>query len=289
MGFFVEGYDVKREGRHRAALCRLPGMSHDAGRDGRPGVRVLESHHADSVTPVVRQDGLLFDKRGVCGTECRDCGIGGRRAGRPGAGRRVERHVGRSGQRLRVPLAQRVGAGRAGDGPASRIGHSARSRSTFKRRFARTGIVVVVPHLDPAMMLDAMRAGVNEVVPEPVSGADLRAAVERVTRPAGAGKRARQSTGIRRRQGRRRHDDAGRQRGRRARGRARHQCAHGRSARDRVTAMPRCSWAWSRASPWWTRSRTCIGWTARSCVPGRPRQGGHGRARVAGPSRAAAG
>jgi pilus assembly protein CpaE len=51
---------------------------------------------------------------------------------------------------------------------------------TFKRRFARTGVVVVVPHLDPAMMLEAMRAGVTEVVPEPVSGADLKAAVERV-------------------------------------------------------------------------------------------------------------
>ena len=51
---------------------------------------------------------------------------------------------------------------------------------TFKRRHTRTGIVIVVSALDPAIMLDAMRAGVTEVVQEPVSGADLRSAVDRV-------------------------------------------------------------------------------------------------------------
>jgi len=52
--------------------------------------------------------------------------------------------------------------------------------ATFKRRHPRTGVVIVVPALDPALMLEAMRAGVNEVVPEPITGADLRSAVDRV-------------------------------------------------------------------------------------------------------------
>jgi pilus assembly protein CpaE len=52
--------------------------------------------------------------------------------------------------------------------------------AVFRRRYPRSGIVIVVPQLEPAMMLDAIRAGVNEVVPEPVSSASLTAAVERV-------------------------------------------------------------------------------------------------------------
>src|SRR5678815_2281494 len=52
--------------------------------------------------------------------------------------------------------------------------------STFKRRHPRTGVIIVVSSLDPALMLDAMRAGVTEVVQEPVSGPDLRSAVDRV-------------------------------------------------------------------------------------------------------------
>ena len=52
--------------------------------------------------------------------------------------------------------------------------------ATFKRRHPRTGVIIVISSLDPAIMLDAMRAGVTEVVQEPVSGADLRAAVDRV-------------------------------------------------------------------------------------------------------------
>ena len=50
----------------------------------------------------------------------------------------------------------------------------------FKRRHARTGVVIVVSSLDPRILLEAMRAGVTEVVPEPLTSADLRAAVERV-------------------------------------------------------------------------------------------------------------
>ena len=52
--------------------------------------------------------------------------------------------------------------------------------AAFKRRHSRTGIIIVISSLDPALMLDAMRAGVTEVVQDPVSGPDLRAAVDRV-------------------------------------------------------------------------------------------------------------
>ena len=50
----------------------------------------------------------------------------------------------------------------------------------LKRRFPGMGVVVVAPALDPALMLEAMRAGVTELVPEPFTQQDLRAAVERV-------------------------------------------------------------------------------------------------------------
>jgi pilus assembly protein CpaE len=52
--------------------------------------------------------------------------------------------------------------------------------AAFKRRHARTGVVIVVASLDPRIMLDAMRAGVTEVVHEPLTSADLRAAIDRV-------------------------------------------------------------------------------------------------------------
>lgn len=50
----------------------------------------------------------------------------------------------------------------------------------FKRRHVRTSIIMVLSHLDPAIMVEAMRAGVTEVVSDPVSAADLRAAANRV-------------------------------------------------------------------------------------------------------------
>lgn len=53
--------------------------------------------------------------------------------------------------------------------------------ANFKRRHPRTGVVIVVQQLDPAIMLAAMRAGVTEALPEPVSPADLRAAVDRLS------------------------------------------------------------------------------------------------------------
>jgi len=58
--------------------------------------------------------------------------------------------------------------------------------AAFKRRHPRTGVVIVVPQLDPAIMLAAMRAGVTEALPDPVSPADLRAAVERLSGGEGA-------------------------------------------------------------------------------------------------------
>jgi pilus assembly protein CpaE len=48
----------------------------------------------------------------------------------------------------------------------------------LKRRHPRLGIVIVAATLDPALMLQAMRAGVSEFVAEPVSAGDLRGAVE---------------------------------------------------------------------------------------------------------------
>jgi pilus assembly protein CpaE len=49
-----------------------------------------------------------------------------------------------------------------------------------KRQHPTTSVLLVVPTLDPALMLEAMRAGVNEIVPHPVSDADLHAAIKRL-------------------------------------------------------------------------------------------------------------
>jgi pilus assembly protein CpaE len=50
----------------------------------------------------------------------------------------------------------------------------------YKRRNQRTGIVLVAAQLDPALMLEAMRAGVSEVVTDPVTPNELIAAIDRV-------------------------------------------------------------------------------------------------------------
>lgn len=62
--------------------------------------------------------------------------------------------------------------------------------SVLKRRYPKMGVLLVAARLDPALMLEAMRAGVTEVVTDPVSAEDLKAAVERlvgqfVPKPAG--------------------------------------------------------------------------------------------------------
>ncbi len=58
--------------------------------------------------------------------------------------------------------------------------------TAIRRQHPATGVVLVVATLDPAMLVQAMRAGVNEVVSEPVTQADLERAITRVIvqRPA---------------------------------------------------------------------------------------------------------
>ena len=50
----------------------------------------------------------------------------------------------------------------------------------LKRQHPATGVLLVASQLDPALMLEAMRAGVNEFVTHPVSAPELQAAVKRL-------------------------------------------------------------------------------------------------------------
>ncbi|MFN8059255.1 MAG: AAA family ATPase [Vicinamibacterales bacterium] len=50
----------------------------------------------------------------------------------------------------------------------------------FRREHPTTGIVLVAHALEPTLMLDAMRAGVNECVTDPLTASELEAAVGRV-------------------------------------------------------------------------------------------------------------
>jgi pilus assembly protein CpaE len=52
----------------------------------------------------------------------------------------------------------------------------------LKRQHPSTGVLLVASQLDPALMLEAMRAGVNEFVTHPVSAPELQAAVKRLAR-----------------------------------------------------------------------------------------------------------
>src|SRR5687768_2441043 len=52
--------------------------------------------------------------------------------------------------------------------------------AALRRQHPLTGVLIVASHLDPALMLEAMRAGVTEFVTEPVGPKDLKAALERV-------------------------------------------------------------------------------------------------------------
>lgn len=61
----------------------------------------------------------------------------------------------------------------------------------LRRQFPVSGVVIVARAMDPAVMLEAMRLGVNEWVAEPITAAELDAAIRRVARPverAAAGK-----------------------------------------------------------------------------------------------------
>src|SRR5574338_25323 len=50
----------------------------------------------------------------------------------------------------------------------------------LRRHHPQVGVVIVASQMDPAQMLEAMRAGVNEWLAEPVSPSALAAAVQRV-------------------------------------------------------------------------------------------------------------
>jgi pilus assembly protein CpaE len=52
--------------------------------------------------------------------------------------------------------------------------------SVLKKNHPATAVVLVVARLDPALMLEAMRAGVSEIVPEPISVTELQAALKRL-------------------------------------------------------------------------------------------------------------
>jgi pilus assembly protein CpaE len=62
--------------------------------------------------------------------------------------------------------------------------------ATMRRKHPETGIVVVTSTLDPALLLEAMRAGVNEVVAEPLDPHELLSVIERI-----AGDRAHSAPG----------------------------------------------------------------------------------------------
>src|SRR5262245_47214764 len=51
---------------------------------------------------------------------------------------------------------------------------------SLKRQQTSLGVVIVAPTMDPALLLEAMRAGVNELVADPLTQADLEKAVSRV-------------------------------------------------------------------------------------------------------------
>jgi len=54
----------------------------------------------------------------------------------------------------------------------------------LRRQHPAIGVVIVAGALEPALMLDAMRAGVTEFLTIPLTGSELRAAIERVTAKA---------------------------------------------------------------------------------------------------------
>jgi pilus assembly protein CpaE len=58
--------------------------------------------------------------------------------------------------------------------------------ATLRRQHPTTGVVIVARRMDPALMLEAMRAGVSEWLAEPLATQDLANAIERVSsaRPA---------------------------------------------------------------------------------------------------------
>ena len=52
--------------------------------------------------------------------------------------------------------------------------------TALKRQHPSTGVLLVASELDPALLLEAMRAGVNEFVTPPLTVAELQAAIKRL-------------------------------------------------------------------------------------------------------------
>jgi pilus assembly protein CpaE len=57
------------------------------------------------------------------------------------------------------------------------------STSLLRRQHPTTGVIIVAAALEPALMLDAMRAGVTELVTAPLALSELQAAMTRVMSP----------------------------------------------------------------------------------------------------------
>lgn len=66
--------------------------------------------------------------------------------------------------------------------------HLPQGLAQLRRQQPNAGVIIVAPRLDPALMLDAMRAGVHEFLADPLAEADLEAAIGRLTTER-AGKR----------------------------------------------------------------------------------------------------
>jgi pilus assembly protein CpaE len=52
--------------------------------------------------------------------------------------------------------------------------------AALKRQHPATGVLIVAPRMDPALLLEAMRSGVNEVVGAPLNAADIEAVIQRM-------------------------------------------------------------------------------------------------------------
>ena len=52
----------------------------------------------------------------------------------------------------------------------------------LKRQHPATGVLIVADRLDPALLLEAMRAGVTEIVAAPLVANDIEAAITRLAR-----------------------------------------------------------------------------------------------------------
>jgi pilus assembly protein CpaE len=52
--------------------------------------------------------------------------------------------------------------------------------SSIRQAHPKTGVILVSSHLDPALMLSAMRAGVSEFLTEPINHDELKSALDRV-------------------------------------------------------------------------------------------------------------